>query len=251
MRCAGSFSLFYLAAALTVGGCGASEARNQPSVPTLRVGTTGDIPPFSERTATGYRGIDIELAEDLARELGRRVDFVPTTWATLVRDVRDHRFDVAMSGIMIVPTRAMFGEFSRPYYVGRQVAVIRCAERAALTDREQINRPEVTIFVRKGGAASVNALRSFPQARLRQVDEAETAYRAVAEGTNRVLLASQYSVRAYPGLCVGLNGEALFSANVAFLAPAGSPLIHRIDAWLERRLADGTVRHVLSRFQAP
>jgi len=48
---------------------------------TLRVGSTGDYKPFTYRVAGSERfiGLDIALAEELARSLGVRLQVVPTT----------------------------------------------------------------------------------------------------------------------------------------------------------------------------
>ena len=54
----------------------------------LLVGATGDYRPMSYlEPGTGeYVGFDAALAEDLAAELGVRLEFVPTTWPTLMDD---------------------------------------------------------------------------------------------------------------------------------------------------------------------
>ena len=55
----------------------------------LRVCTTGDYRPFTYRDPkTGvYSGIDIDMARDLAKSLGARAEFVPTTWGNLLTDL--------------------------------------------------------------------------------------------------------------------------------------------------------------------
>jgi cyclohexadienyl dehydratase len=55
----------------------------------LRVGTTGDYLPFTslDKTTKTYRGFDIDMAEALGKALGVKVDFVPTTWPNLTKDL--------------------------------------------------------------------------------------------------------------------------------------------------------------------
>ncbi|MBO4631464.1 MAG: transporter substrate-binding domain-containing protein, partial [Lentisphaeria bacterium] len=67
----------------------------------LRVGATGDYRPMSFReTKSGkYWGFDAALAEDLARDLGVKLEYVPTSWPTLMRDTLDRKFDLALCGI--------------------------------------------------------------------------------------------------------------------------------------------------------
>ncbi|MBR6347275.1 MAG: transporter substrate-binding domain-containing protein, partial [Bacteroidales bacterium] len=57
---------------------------------TLLVGTTGDYRPLSyKEPITGeYWGFCIDVAEEMARELGVSASYVPTSWPTLSADVQ-------------------------------------------------------------------------------------------------------------------------------------------------------------------
>ena len=48
----------------------------------IRVGTTGDYPPFSELdlSTNTYKGYEIDVATQLAADLGVKIEFVATTW---------------------------------------------------------------------------------------------------------------------------------------------------------------------------
>src|SRR5262249_24801149 len=48
--------------------------------PALRVGSTGDYPPFSEHGAAGWSGFDVEVARAWSHDLGRRLVLVPVRW---------------------------------------------------------------------------------------------------------------------------------------------------------------------------
>jgi ABC-type amino acid transport substrate-binding protein len=66
---------------------------------TLRVGTTGDFNPMSIRDAATntYRGFDVEAMEQLARDMGVKVEWVPAEWATLVAGITSNRYDILNS----------------------------------------------------------------------------------------------------------------------------------------------------------
>jgi len=84
----------------------------------LRVGTTGDYPPFCRRRADGgYEGADIEMAHDLAERLGVRVAFVPSVWVELLDDFIADKFDIAMGGVTVTAARAEMAFFSVPTFV--------------------------------------------------------------------------------------------------------------------------------------
>src|SRR5262249_33711259 len=48
--------------------------------PPVRVGSTGDYPPFSERAGGSWRGFDIEVARAWSHDRGRRLVLVPVRW---------------------------------------------------------------------------------------------------------------------------------------------------------------------------
>ena len=74
---------------------------------TLLVGTTGDYRPMSylDPETDFYWGFDIDLAQDLAEDLGVAIEYVPTTWPTLMDDTKAGSFDLAISGITITEDR--------------------------------------------------------------------------------------------------------------------------------------------------
>jgi len=80
---------------------------------TLRVGTTGDFNPMSVRDAAtnSYRGFDIEAMEQLAKDMGVKVEWVPAEWATLVAGITSNRYDI-FSGASLSIARAKTVAFS-------------------------------------------------------------------------------------------------------------------------------------------
>ncbi|MGH7860287.1 MAG: transporter substrate-binding domain-containing protein, partial [Candidatus Binatia bacterium] len=75
----------------------------------LRVGTSGDYPPFS----AGGKGFDVEVAELLAADLGLRLEWVTFRWPELDERLAAGDFDVAMSGVTWRADRALVGWMTR------------------------------------------------------------------------------------------------------------------------------------------
>lgn len=115
-----------------------------PSRPVLRVGTSGDYPPFSVLAspadggeAAGGAGDDaegptrsgfaIEVAERLASDLGFDVEFRPFDWPDLAASMAADEFDIAMSGVTWRPGRASVGWMSRAVAAGGPCVVSAAA----------------------------------------------------------------------------------------------------------------------------
>jgi cyclohexadienyl dehydratase len=52
----------------------------------LKVGTTGDWDPMTMKdpATNKYKGFDIDVMNELAKDMGVKVTFVPTEWKTIV-----------------------------------------------------------------------------------------------------------------------------------------------------------------------
>ena len=73
----------------------------------LRVGTAGDYQPMSylDPSSGRYVGFDAELAEDLAAALNVELEYVKTSWPTLMEDTLTGKFDLAICGITVTEAR--------------------------------------------------------------------------------------------------------------------------------------------------
>lgn len=89
-----------------------------PDRPVLRVGTSGDYPPFSMGEESARQGFDIEVARRLASDLGYGLEFRPFDWPDLSSAVAAADFDLAMSGVTWRPGRAAVGWMSRAVAAG-------------------------------------------------------------------------------------------------------------------------------------
>ena len=96
----------------------ASKSRLQKVQETgvLRVGTTGDFVPMSFRDpgSNEFRGHQIDAANELAKDLGVKVEFVITDWKSIMTAVQSDKFDIAMTGTSMSVARAKAAAFPFP-----------------------------------------------------------------------------------------------------------------------------------------
>ena len=70
-------------------------------------------------------GIDIELAQELGKELAAEVKFVETSFGTFIADLQANKCDIGMFGIGVTLKRAQAVEFTTPYLQTGIYAVVR------------------------------------------------------------------------------------------------------------------------------
>lgn len=94
-------------------------------------------------------GIDIDLANELGKDLGVAVRFVDSSFANLIDDLIQDRCDVAMFAIGITPGRAEKLRFTQPHLASDIYAVASKTNRR-IKDWADIDKPESVVAVAKG-----------------------------------------------------------------------------------------------------
>lgn len=185
------------------------------SKPVLRIGTSGDYPPFS----IDGRGFDVEVARELARSLGARLEWVRFRWPELRGAVGRNEFDVAMSGVTWRPERAVVGWTSRAVAVGGP----------CLVGRPEPNR----IAVNRGGVLERWARERFPSTEITAVDDNLSLPALLARGEVDAVATDSFEAAS-----VALAGSTQIcdwprDRKVYWIAPRhAADLGPRIDQWL-------------------
>jgi cyclohexadienyl dehydratase len=117
----------------------------------LRFGVSGDYHPFSvcSEDMTHCEGFDVEVARQIAIDLGVQVSFVRFRWPELLADLTSAKFDIAMSGITIRPERVLRATFTRPYAMA--AAVVLVADGKKFSTLADVNHEKVRVAVNAGG----------------------------------------------------------------------------------------------------
>jgi cyclohexadienyl dehydratase len=208
----------------------------------LRVGTTGDYKPYSFRMPDGtYVGADVIMARRLADQLGLNLKIIPTSWKSLVDDLKADKFDIAMGGISILPDRMAVGAFTIPVQVDGKRPIVRCADKDRFTSIGAIDKPTVTVIANEGASNETFARQSFPRAQLIisqsnvNVTDAIIRHRADVMVTDGAEV--DHLVRFHSELC-GANVDAPFTRlEKAYLLQNDKDFLAVVNSWLADQLS--------------
>ncbi|HMC55825.1 MAG TPA: ABC transporter substrate-binding protein/permease [Gemmatimonadaceae bacterium] len=89
------------------------------------------------------RGYDVEVAELIARGLGRTPRFVQVAWAQIEASVERGDFDIGMSGVEDRPALRERHAVSIPYFEFREVLAVRVADSARFRTLEDLRGKRV------------------------------------------------------------------------------------------------------------
>lgn len=219
----------------------------------LRVGTTGDYQPYSHLLDDGdYEGIDIELAKDLASSLGVKLVLVPTSWPTLLADLKAKKYDIGMSGISKKLSRQAQGLFSRAYTVSGKTPIARCEDQDKFNSLADINEKNVKVIVNPGGTNEVFARQHITKAKLILHPENTTIFEAIIEGEADVMITDEEEVLLQsaqsPLLCPCMPGKTFNQFEKAYLLPRDLIWKAYVDEWLQQRQLEGEIDTIFQSF---
>lgn len=139
-------------------------------------------------TRTGQlEGIDIELAHELAKDLGVSVRFVDSSFRTLVDDLLADKCDVSMHGVGITPQRQAKLAFSRPHLTSGIYAITTKAS-PVVQEWADIDRDGVVV-VAHAGTFMVDVMKAtLTRARLEVVQTPEAREQEVMAGRADVFM---------------------------------------------------------------
>ncbi len=131
---------------------------------------------------TKFGGFDIDLAREMARELG--VGFVPvnTRWTAIIPSLTLGRCDIIISGMSVTEARREKVDFSEPYMQVGQTVLLRAGLAEEVTAYGDLDDPRFKV-ASKPGTTGEEAVRHFlPEADYRPFDSELEAAAAVAAG---------------------------------------------------------------------
>ena len=129
-----------------------------------------------------FIGFDLDIAREMAKELGVRMDPVNTRFPQLLLTLDTRRIDMIISGMSITPERSKRVDFSDPYMTVGQTVLVNVRHRDKVKSYRDLNSPEFMVASPPGttGAAAVRQL--LPNATFTAVESEWEAIKAVREG---------------------------------------------------------------------
>jgi cyclohexadienyl dehydratase len=152
---------------LSIGQVAAETSRLQKILDSgvLRVGTTGDWNPMTMKdpATNSYRGFDIDVTTELAKDLGVKVEYVATDWKTLVNGITANKYDITGSASLNM-SRAKVAGYSQPYFYLAFVPVVQKKDLEKYADWADFNKPGVKVAATLGTVQEKMVKDFFPDA---------------------------------------------------------------------------------------
>lgn len=217
----------------------------------LRVGTSGDYAPFSSARGKGFVGLDVELAERLARDLGLKVAFVRFGWPDLTQALKAGLFELALSGITLRGDRAISGRFSRPYAVTSAVALIRREDAARFAAPAALNHAGVRLVVNAGGHLETVARQLFPEANISLTTDNTKLLSPLLAKTADAAISDSAEAHALARSGLSSLGPLTHDRKGILVSANAEQLADWVEHWLREREQDGFLSKLRGRYLGP
>ena len=231
--------------ALTSCGAKGKSLADVKAAGKLTVATSPDFPPFESIENNEVVGIEVDILNLVAEELGVELEIVQMDFDAVLLGVQSAKYDCGMSGITASEDRKQNMLFTTPYYNAAQVIVVK--EGSSIAGKADLEGKKVS--VQTGTTADAGCT----DAGLEVSAFAANADAKAALTTGKVdawivdNLTAIQMVEAGDGLVI--LEEKMTEEPYAFAFAFGSEdLVAEIDNILKDLIADGTVESIFAEY---
>ena len=191
----------------------------------LRVGQDAGYMPLYGTDENGERiGFEVDLAKEMAKILGVKVEFVIVNWDGIIPALMSGKFDIIFSGMTITPERALKVDFSIPYLTIGQSVLYNTKKFSSPPMYAQLKKIKgLKIAVQLGTTGEFAARRLFENAEILPFDTMDEAAFQVASGRADIMVVDSiyavYMAQKYPQL--SSTGELLTKEDLGIAVRKG------------------------------
>jgi len=221
----------------------------------LRVGTTGDWNPMTikDPSTNKYKGFEIEIVKELAKDMGVELVFIPTEWKTLVNGIVSDKYDISTSASLSVK-RALSTGYTNSYFKLATVPLTLKKNLNKFNDWEDINKSDVTVAVTLGTTQEQQAKQIFPNATLNVIESPARDFQEVLAGRSDVHITSNIEaatlVEQYSELAIIPVKEPKYPTPLAWLTPQDDQIwINYLNHWIAIKKSQGFFDNMMEKYQ--
>jgi cyclohexadienyl dehydratase len=219
----------------------------------LKVGTTGDWDPMTMKdpATNKYKGFDIDVMNELAKDMGVKITFVPTEWKTIVSGITSNRYHLSTS-VTKTAKRALVAGFTNSYYKYGTVPLVLKKNLNKFSTWESLNDNNVTIATTLGTSQEAKAKEFFPKSKLQSVEAPARDFQEVLAGRADGHITSSTEanklVIKYPQLAIVPDGGKNPAVLAMMVDQSDQVWLNYVNQWIEIKKASGFFDDLLNKY---
>lgn len=129
----------------TLVGC-KDSSKEETKKETIKVGLSPDYPPFEFMdTDKNIMGYDIMIAEEIAKDMDKKLEIVPMDFNSLITALKGKKIDMILSGMNPTAKRKKSVDFSRLYHISKHYAVINTKNKDVIKTEKDIDGKKIGV----------------------------------------------------------------------------------------------------------
>jgi arginine/lysine/histidine/glutamine transport system substrate-binding/permease protein len=209
------------------------------SLKPLKIGTSGDLPPFSYYGKGGkLKGFDIELMDAIASESGYKVEYQKLPLDSLLPSLQTGKINGVISAITVTPDREKIANFSRPYFQIK-LAIAVSEKNKTIKNIESLKGNAIGV---ESGTIAVRKAQNLPHVKVKIFKTNKEVLEALSQGKVDAILNETAMLRLAmdKGLKgIKIVGEIPTDQYYAIALPKDSKNLGEINKGLSQVIAKG------------
>lgn len=210
----------------------------------LRVGMSTFVPWAMNDKTGNLIGFEIDVASELAKDMGVKVEFIPTKWSGIIPSLLTGKFDVIIGGMGITEERMQKVDFSDPYDFSGMSIVASRKKASGFSSIEDFNKEGILIAARLGTTAAEAVKEYFPKADIRLFDDESQAIQELLTERVHAVVASAplpefQSIKYKDKFFLPLK-DTFTKEPIGFVMRKNEePAREYFNKWIQKKHADG------------
>ncbi len=163
----------------------------------LKIGLDPTYPPFETANESGLYGLDIDLANAVAADLGLNVEFVLFGYDGLYDALATQQVDVLLSALIIAPERTRDFAYTEPYFNAGEILIVQATNEDIVEMADLNGRFLAVELGAQGHVEATSWERRLSNLTVLPFGSADEALTAVANGSADAALIDAISGRLF------------------------------------------------------
>lgn len=231
------------------GSTAATDAEKQ----TIVMATNAQFPPYEYYEGDNIIGIDAEIAQAIADDLGMNLEIVSIEFDSILTGVQTGKYDFGMAGMTVTEERKQAVDFSDTYATAKQVIIVK--EDSTFETFDDLVAAGATAGVQIATTGDIYASDTVENGglgadKVTEFNAGADAVAALVSGKVDCVIIDNEPAKAFVAANEGLKilETEYVEEEYAACFPKDSELLEKFNASLKKLTDDGTVQGIIDKY---
>ena len=225
-----------------------AESKEEAAGGTLVMATNAEFPPYEFHDGDKIVGIDAEIAQAIADELGMTLEIEDIAFDSIIPEIVSEKADMALAGMTVTEDRKASVDFSDTYATASQMIIVK--EDSEIAGPDDLKGITVGVQLGTTGDIYVSDLEADGTT-VERYNKGFEAVQALSQGKIDAVVIDGEPAKTFVSETEGLKilDEAFTVEEYAIAVKKGNTeLLDKINAALETLKSDGTLDEIVAKY---